>query len=72
MTDARGQQATPTALGLESLFAACNLEFRRRRERLGPCEAEVARAVTNVLEWKAYLPKACVAAMIKDGWQWST
>jgi hypothetical protein len=27
-----------------------------------------ARAVANIAEWSTYLPKNCVAAMIRDGW----
>jgi hypothetical protein len=30
------------------------------------------RASENVATWKTYLPEACVAAMINDGWHWST
>jgi hypothetical protein len=30
------------------------------------------RASENVATWKTYLPEACVAAMISDGWHWST
>ena len=27
-----------------------------------------ARAVANIAEWSTYLPKDCVAAMVRDGW----
>jgi len=27
-----------------------------------------ARAVAHIAEWSTYLPKDCVAAMIRDGW----
>jgi hypothetical protein len=27
-----------------------------------------ARGVANIAEWSTYLPKDCVAAMIRDGW----
>jgi hypothetical protein len=30
------------------------------------------RAAINVAEWRAYLPEDCVAAMINDGWHWTT
>lgn len=30
------------------------------------------RASANVAAWKTYLPEDCVAAMIDDGWHWST
>jgi hypothetical protein len=31
-----------------------------------------ARAVANITAWRAYLPEACIAAMLNDGWQWTT
>jgi hypothetical protein len=31
-----------------------------------------SRAAAIVADWRTYLPEACVAAMIKDGWHWST
>jgi hypothetical protein len=34
--------------------------------------AATLRAAANVIAWRAYLPEDCVAAMIKDGWHWST
>jgi hypothetical protein len=30
------------------------------------------RAAAIVADWRTYLPEDCVAAMIKDGWHWST
>ena len=30
------------------------------------------RAAAIVADWRSYLPEDCVAAMIKDGWHWST
>jgi hypothetical protein len=27
-----------------------------------------ARAAAHIAEWSTYLPKDCVAAMIRDGW----
>jgi hypothetical protein len=33
-----------------------------------PVAALTARAVANIAEWSTYLPKNCVAAMIRDGW----
>ena len=33
-----------------------------------PVEPLTARAVANIAEWSTYLPKDCVAAMIRDGW----
>jgi hypothetical protein len=31
-----------------------------------------SRAAAIVADWRTYLPEECVAAMIKDGWHWST
>jgi hypothetical protein len=33
-----------------------------------PVEPLTARAVANIAEWSTYLPKDCIAAMIRDGW----
>jgi hypothetical protein len=30
------------------------------------------RAAFNSATWRTYLPEDCVAAMIKNGWDWST
>jgi hypothetical protein len=30
------------------------------------------RAAAIVANWRTYLPEDCVAAMINDGWHWST
>jgi hypothetical protein len=35
------------------------------RALVGP---PTARAAANIAEWSTYLPKDCVAAMIRDGW----
>lgn len=34
--------------------------------------AAASRAAAIVADWRTYLPEDCVAAMIKDGWHWST
>lgn len=31
-----------------------------------------ARAVANIKDWMTYLPENCVAAMVNDGWHWTT
>ena len=31
-----------------------------------------AHAAANITAWRSYLPEACVAAMLIDGWQWTT
>jgi hypothetical protein len=33
-----------------------------------PVDPLTARAVANIAEWSTYLPKDCVAAMIRHGW----
>jgi hypothetical protein len=38
--------------------------FTRRNLR----DALTARAAAHIAEWSTYLPKDCVAAMIRDGW----
>jgi hypothetical protein len=32
----------------------------------------LARAAANVACWKTYLPQGCIAAMMNDGWHWTT
>lgn len=39
---------------------------------LKPTQAETERAVANIRSWRTYLPAACVAKLIDEGWQWST
>jgi hypothetical protein len=39
---------------------------------IGKINAADLRASTNIATWKTYLPEDCVAAMIDDGWHWST
>jgi hypothetical protein len=34
--------------------------------------AATLRAASNIAAWRVYLPEDCVAAMVKDGWHWST
>ena len=73
-TDARWQEDLVVALHLESLFASSGLAFPRSEwaGSLKPTQAQSARAVANIREWRSYLPEACVKCMIDDGWQWST
>jgi len=61
-------------LELDSLFSSVQLGFPRLNMRadIKPTRAEIDRAVASIRDWRVYLPPACVAAMIKDGWQWST
>jgi hypothetical protein len=50
-------------------LAIPNLEMT---ESIKPTHAAVTRVVANIRTWRTYLPAACVTAMIKDEWQWST
>jgi hypothetical protein len=38
----------------------------------GKINAANVRASANVATWRTYLPEDCVAAMIDDGWHWTT
>ena len=73
-TDARWQQDLIAALHLESLFSSSGLAFPKLEwaDSVKPTQAESARAIVNIREWRSYLPEACVRSMIDDGWQWST
>jgi hypothetical protein len=35
-------------------------------------DSAASRAAANIAVWRTYLPDDCVAAMIDDGWHWST
>ena len=37
-----------------------------------PDNADAARSKENILRWTAYLPKSCIKAMIKMGWDETT
>lgn len=73
--DAKSWETLIMALDRNTLFysprPAVPSRFRRDA-MIKPNEADIGRAVTNIRVWQKYLPRACVAAMIKDGWQWST
>ncbi|HSZ08678.1 MAG TPA: hypothetical protein VK794_09100 [Steroidobacteraceae bacterium] len=47
-------------------------EFSSMGAWMTPEEALAARSRENILRWSSYLPKACVKAMIKMGWDKST
>jgi hypothetical protein len=71
---ARWQRAMIGGPGLDSLFSSVQLGFPSLNIRadIKPTRAEIDNAVASIRAWRVYLPPACVAAMIKDGWQWST
>jgi hypothetical protein len=52
--------------------AQSGLSKIERHSMIKPNKADTDRAVASIRVWKTYLPQVCVAAMIKDGWQWST
>jgi hypothetical protein len=70
-TDLTSQGDLITELHLESLFnsgathAEPEVHFPKR-------DAVRLRHRAIVADWRTYLPEECVAAMIKDGWHWST
>jgi hypothetical protein len=71
-TDAKSQESMIAALDLKSLFNSAQLGFIAADAMTKPDKIDVNRAVANIRVWRKYLPEGCVAAMINDGWQWST
>jgi hypothetical protein len=61
-------------LGLNYLFDSvqCGIQIGPVRAEIKPTQSDIDHAVASIREWRAYLPPPCVAAMIRDGWQWST
>jgi L-ascorbate metabolism protein UlaG (beta-lactamase superfamily) len=72
ITDIRWQRAMIAGLELDAQFEAAQLGIRSAHTHNDHSRSEVNRAVANIRAWRAYLPEACVRAMITDGWQWST
>jgi hypothetical protein len=76
ITDARAQANLVAALHLEDLFkmgyfgSAQGLAAKTDTARKAPTAS--SRAAANVATWRTYLPEDCVAAMINDGWHFST
>jgi hypothetical protein len=73
-TDVRSQKTMIAALDRKLLFNSpqWGVPTFEREAMKEPNQAGTGRAVANIRVWRKYLPQACVAAMIKDGWQWST
>lgn len=69
-TDAKWQTATIAGLDFDALFN-CG-RFPSARTQPEPNHDDPARALANIRAWREYLPEACVAAMISDGWHLST
>ncbi len=72
ITDIRWQRAMIAGLELDAQFNAAQLGVPSEHARSEHSQSAVTRAVSNIQSWRAYLPESCVAAMIRDGWQWST
>jgi hypothetical protein len=69
ITGARSQRGL-IAKGL-AVTASINADLGLARP-IGKIDAANLRASANVATWRTYLPEECVAAMIDDGWHWST
>jgi hypothetical protein len=73
-TDACWKLDLLDALSSELRFSAAQLMYPSPEDVtfIRPTRVETMRAVANIRAWRSYLPDVCVAAMIYDGWQWST
>jgi hypothetical protein len=60
------------ALAVEIAALKRDPEAQRQLRPNDPADPETAHAVANITEWRRYLPEACISAMIRDGWHWST
>jgi len=84
ITDARRVGDSIAALNWESLFKPGRMAMgERTRDQAHKADVQQSasmgtsgipglRASRNVAEWRTYLPEDCVAAMINDGWHWTT
>ena len=66
ITGARSKRELATDLRLVSPAKS------ERLGSIGKITAANLRASANVAAWRTYLPEDCVAAMIDDGWHWTT
>jgi|HubBroStandDraft_2_1064218.scaffolds.fasta_scaffold1288312_1 hypothetical protein len=73
-THAKYDQPLIAAIDLKFLFNSPQWGFPKleRDAMIKPNKADIEHAVANIRVWRRYLPRDCVTAMIKDGWQWST
>jgi hypothetical protein len=46
--------------------------IRAQGRSINKVDSAASRAAANIAVWRTYLPDDCVAAMIEDGWHWST
>jgi len=58
-------------LAIEAQGLCFKTDFGLARSIEGGSSAAL-RAAAIIAGWRTYLPEDCVAAMIKDGWHWST
>ena len=69
---ARARLQMLEALAAEIAALKRDPEAQRRLRMNDPADIATAHAAANIAEWRRYLPEACVGAMIRDGWHWST
>jgi len=69
INDARQLGDSIAALNWDTLFKPGHLVTVAHRGTTGMATFRAAR---NIAEWRTYLPEECVAAMINDGWHWTT
>ena len=48
------------------------MHWPRKKLRDRPPSAQIRRSVKNILDWNTYLSPACVRAMVKMGWDYTT
>jgi hypothetical protein len=73
-TNAKWNLDLVDGLGFEARFRAAQLKLPSAAEKrfVKPSLSESRRAAANIRDWRSYLPEACIARMLDDGWQWST
>lgn len=72
ITDALHFGGWISALNWDSMFDPGQPAANEVTAPMGTTDIAILRAARNVAEWKTYLPDDCVAAMINDGWHWTT
>jgi hypothetical protein len=84
ITDARYLGDSIAALNWDSMFKPGHLATNgvtrdqahkadmQKTAPMGTIDIAILRAARQVAEWRTYLPEDCVAAMINDGWHWTT
>jgi len=67
-----GQARCRPAFAKGLAVSAHGLSVKSDAPTAGKINAANVRASANVATWRTYLPEDCVAAMIDDGWDWTT